>query len=45
MNIDSIAYQAGNRRVSNEEITERIITLSRRHLSERELQQLSGQIM
>ena len=45
MNIDSIAFQAGNRRVSNEEITDRIIILSRGHLSEDQLQLLSGKIM
>ena len=45
MNIDAIAYQAGNRRVSNEDITDRIITLSRGHIPEDQFQLLSGKIV
>ena len=45
MNIDSIAFQVGNRRISNKEITDRIITLSRGHLSDDQLKLLSGKIM
>ena len=45
MRIDAIAYQAGNRRVSNAEITDRIITLSRPHLSSDQLERLSTGVM
>ena len=45
MNIDAIAFQSGNRRISNEDITDRIMTLSRGHLPDNQLQLLAGKIM